>query len=94
MLAVNYSSMRDNFKDYCDKVTDDYETVIVTRKNDKNVVMISLEEYNNMKENLYIMSNKKDYDRLVTSKKQLEAGKKLVTKSIAELRTLEKWVKT
>ena len=48
--------------------------MIVTRKNDKNVVMISLEEYNNMKENLYIMSNKKDYDRLVTSKKQLEAG--------------------
>ncbi len=89
MLAVNYSSMRDNFKDYCDKVTDDYETVIVTRKNDKNVVMISLEEYNNMKENLYIMSNKKDYDRLVTSKKQLEAGKGTVAKSIEELRQLE-----
>ncbi|CDB23739.1 prevent-host-death family protein [Clostridium sp. CAG:557] len=89
MLAVNYSNMRDNFKDYCDKVTDDYETVIVTRKNDKNVVMISLEEYNNMKENLYIMSNKKDYDRLVTSKKQLEAGKGTVAKSIEELRQLE-----
>ena len=89
MLAVNYSNMRDNFKDYCDKVTDDYETVIVTRKNDKNVVMISLEEYNNMKENLYIMSNKKDYDRIVTSKKQLEAGKGTVAKSIEELRQLE-----
>lgn len=89
MLVVNYSNMRDNFKDYCDKVTDDYETVIVTRKNDKNVVMISLEEYNNMKENLYIMSNKKDYDRLVTSKKQLEAGKGTVAKSIEELRQLE-----
>ena len=89
MLSVNYSNMRDNFKDYCDKVTDDYETVIVTRKNDKNVVMISLEEYNNMKENLYIMSNKKDYDRLVTSKKQLEAGKGTVAKSIEELRQLE-----
>ena len=89
MLAVNYANMRDNFKDYCDKVTDDYETVIVTRKNDKNVVMISLEEYNNMKENLYIMSNKKDYDRLVTSKKQLEAGKGTVAKSIEELRQLE-----
>ncbi len=89
MLAVNYSNMRDNFKDYCDKVTDDYETVIVTRKNDKNVVMISLEEYNNMKENLYIMSNKEDYDRLVTSKKQLEAGKGTVAKSIEELRQLE-----
>ena len=71
MLVVNYSNMRDNFKDYCDKVTDDYETVIVTRKN------------------LYIMSNKKDYDRLVTSKKQLEAGKGTVAKSIEELRQLE-----
>ena len=89
MLAVNYSSMRDNFKDYCDKVTDDYETVIITRKNDKNVVMISLEEYNNMKENLYIMSNKKDYDRLVESKKQLELGKGIIAKSMAELRKLE-----
>ena len=89
MLVFNYSNMRDNFKDYCDKVTDDYETVIVTRKNGKNVVMISLEEYNNMKENLYIMSNKKDYDRLVTSKKQLEAGKGTVAKSIEELRQLE-----
>jgi prevent-host-death family protein len=89
MLAVNYSNMRDNFKDYCDKVTDDYETVIVTRKNDKNVVMISLEEYNNMKENLYIMSNKKDYDRLVASKKQLESGEGIVTKNMAELRKLE-----
>ena len=89
MLVVNYSNMRDNFKDYCDKVTEDYETVIVTRKNGKNVVMISLEEYNNMKENLYIMSNKKDYDRLVTSQKQLEAGKGTVAKSIEELRQLE-----
>ena len=42
-----------------------------------------------MKENLYIMSNKKDYDRLVTSKKQLEAGKGTVAKSIEELRQLE-----
>lgn len=89
MLAVNYSSMRDNFKEYCDKVTDDYETVIVTRKNDKNVVLISLEEYNNMQENLYIMSNKKYYDKLVESKNQLESGSRIVSKSFAELRELE-----
>jgi len=46
MLAVNYSTIRNNFKDYCDKVTDLDETVIVTRKNEKNVVLISLEQYN------------------------------------------------
>ena len=46
MLAVNYSTIRSRLKEYCDKVTDDYETVIVTRKDEKNVVIISLEEYN------------------------------------------------
>jgi antitoxin YefM len=46
MLAVNYSTIRNRLKDYCDKVTDNYETVIVTRKDEKNVVIISLDEYN------------------------------------------------
>lgn len=44
MLAVNYSTIRNNLKDYCDKVTDFSETVIVTRKGEKNVVMMSLEK--------------------------------------------------
>jgi antitoxin YefM len=46
MLAVNYSTIRNRLKDYCDRVTDDYETVIITRKDEKNVVIISLDEYN------------------------------------------------
>ena len=48
MLAVNYSTIRNKLKEYCDRVTDDRETVIVTRKDEKNVVIISLEEYNAM----------------------------------------------
>ena len=40
MLAVNYSTIRNNLKDYCDKVTDLHETVIVTRKDEKNVVIL------------------------------------------------------
>lgn len=46
MLAVNYSTIRNKLKDYCDKATDEHETVIVTRKNEKNVVLMSLDEYN------------------------------------------------
>ncbi|WP_455611476.1 type II toxin-antitoxin system Phd/YefM family antitoxin [Cloacibacillus porcorum] len=46
MLAVNYSTIRNNLKTYCDKATDMYETVIVTRKDEKNVVLLSLEKYN------------------------------------------------
>lgn len=58
MLAVNYTNFRENMKDYMDKATNDYETMIVTRKNNKNVVMISEETYNNLMENVYVMGNK------------------------------------
>ncbi|MCF2642210.1 MAG: type II toxin-antitoxin system Phd/YefM family antitoxin [Lachnospiraceae bacterium] len=74
MLAVNYTNLRDNMKNYMDKVTDDYETVIVTRKDNKNVVMISEEAYNNLMENVYVMGNKTNYDWLMESKSQLERG--------------------
>ena len=75
MLAVNYTYARDNFKDCCDSATNDCNPVIITRKDNKNVVLISLEEYNNLQENFYIMSDKKDYDRLLESKKQIEKGR-------------------
>lgn len=74
MLAVNYTNLRDNMKAYMDKVTDDYETLIVTRKDNKNVVMLSEEVYNNLVENAYIMGNKANYDWLMESKIQLENG--------------------
>lgn len=75
MLAVNYTNFRENMKDYMDKATDDYETMIVTRKNNKNVVVISEETYNNLMENVYVMGNKSNYDWLMESKEQLESGK-------------------
>ena len=74
MLAVNYTTLRDNMKTYMDRVTNDYETMIVTRKDNKNVVMISEETYNNLMENAYLLGNKANYDWLMESKEQLEKG--------------------
>ena len=74
MLAVNYTNLRDNMKRYMDQVTDDYETMIVTRKNNKNVVILSEETYNNLMENVYVMGNKANYDWLMESKVFTENG--------------------
>lgn len=74
MLAVNYSSLRDNMKSYMDQVTDDCETMIVTRKNNRNVVIISQESYNNLIENAHLLGTKANYDWLMESKAQLECG--------------------
>ena len=75
MLALNYSQFRENMKTYLDTVCDDYETLTVTRKDNRNVVVISEEAYNNLLENVYVMSNKANYDWLMESKAQYEAGR-------------------
>ena len=85
MLAVNYTTLRENMKRYMDRLTDDYETLIVTRKNNKNVVMMSEEAYNNLMENIYIMGNKENYNWLMESKKQLENGNVHLRKLAGEL---------
>ena len=74
MIATHYSEVRNNLKAYCDKATKDYETIIITRKNNENVVLMSEEEYNNLMENLYIRSNLKYYQKLVESIKEVEKG--------------------
>ena len=82
MLAVNYTNLRENMKSYMDRVTDDYETLIVTRKDNKNVVMLSEAAYNNLMENAYILGNKANYDWLMESKSQLEKENVSVKKLI------------
>jgi antitoxin YefM len=59
MIAANYSNVRENLKSYCDKVNDENETVIITRKDNKNVVLMSQDEYNNMLENIKIIKDPK-----------------------------------
>ena len=75
MIAVNYTQFRDQMKKHMDYVSDDYETLIVTRKENKNVVMISEKMYNNFLENMHLLGSKANYDWLMESKSQLESGK-------------------
>lgn len=74
MLAVNYTNARENFKSFCDKANDDMETIVITRKQGGNVVMLSEAVYNNIMENMFVRSNKESYERLIKSIEQLKAG--------------------
>lgn len=84
MLAVNYSTIRSNLKDYCDKATDENETVIVTRKDEKNVVLISLEQYNRV---MKALRNAEYLEKIDKSMQQIKEGK-VVTKTMEELEAM------
>ncbi len=75
MIAISYSAVRQKFKEYCDKATQDFETIIITRERGDNVVMLSETEYNNLLENLYVRSNPKYYNELLQSIEQLKKGR-------------------
>jgi len=72
MLAVNYSTIRNNLKNYCDEATDNGETVIVTRKEEKNVVILSLEKYNQL---IKAAQNAEYLSMIDRGIRQLESGK-------------------
>lgn len=73
MTAVNYTQFRDHMKSHMDEVTDNYDTLIITRKGNKNVVMISESTYNNMLENIHVRSSEANYKWLLESKAQWKA---------------------
>ena len=88
MLAKTYSDVRNNLKSVCDTITNNDEIVIVTRKNDNNIVRMSIDQYNNIIENMYVRSSRKNYERLLESVEELEAGK-TIAKDDEELKQYE-----
>lgn len=74
MEAITYSNARNNLKNIMDKVCDDQATYIITRKNNRNVVMLSLEEFNTITETLHLLSTPNNTKRLLQSIQEIEKG--------------------
>jgi antitoxin YefM len=74
MLAANPSEVRRNLKNFMDKVVDDNEALIITRPGGRDVVMLSKEEYDNIIENIHVLCNQANRERLLLGKKQAESG--------------------
>ena len=74
MKVVNYADLRLNLKHWLDKVVNDVEELIIRRKNNKDLVLISLDEYNSLKETAYL-SAVKNRDMLTKSIEDYKKGK-------------------
>jgi antitoxin YefM len=56
------------------KVFDDHEPLIITRKNNENVVLVSIDEYNSLTETSYLLSNEANAEHLRKSIEQYKSG--------------------
>jgi antitoxin YefM len=75
MEVLNYTEFRKNLTKSLNKVNDDSEVVIVSRSKGKNVVVMSLEEYNSINETLHLTTSKLNRKRLDEAIEEMDKGK-------------------
>ena len=74
MRTANYSELRNNLKAYLDGVINDSEPLLVHRAGNESVVVISLEEYNSIKETEYIMKSPAMMDIIRQGEREIKNG--------------------
>ena len=74
MVAITYSAARQNMASTMDSVCDDQAPIIITRKNKRSVVMLSLEEYNSLVETAYLLRSPKNAVRIFEAISELDSG--------------------
>lgn len=74
MNAITYSKARENLAHTITEVCRNHDPVIITKKGIESVVMMSLEDYESMKETTYLLRSPKNARRLLESIQQLEEG--------------------
>jgi len=74
MDAISYTAARANLSKTMEQVCQDHAPVIITRKRESAVVMISLEDYQAIEETAYLLRAPANARRLLESVAELEAG--------------------
>ncbi|MFJ7207495.1 type II toxin-antitoxin system Phd/YefM family antitoxin [Streptomyces sp. NPDC098789] len=74
MKTMTYSESRARYAEVLNSVTDDREEVVITRAGHDPVVIVSLEDYQSLKETAYLLRNPANARRLLASIDELESG--------------------
>lgn len=75
MDAISYTAARENLAATMDKVCEDRSPIIITRKREQSVVMLSLAEYEALEETAYLLQSPANAKRLMAARESLDAGK-------------------
>lgn len=75
MNVLTYSDTRARLKEVMDRVVDDHDPVVITRRSGEAVVMVSLSDWQAMEETTYLLSSPANAERLREGIAELDAGR-------------------
>ena len=73
--AITYTAARESLAATMDQVCHDRAPVIITRKRDQSVVMLSLDEYESLEETAHLLRSPINARRLLQAVENLAKGK-------------------
>ncbi len=74
MLTTTITDFRKDIRKYLDRVTNNFETLIINRGKDNGIVIISLNEYNSLRSTQHEMSSRSNEKRLDSAIEKLKGG--------------------
>ncbi|MCL1800585.1 MAG: type II toxin-antitoxin system prevent-host-death family antitoxin [Promicromonosporaceae bacterium] len=74
MKTMTFTSARENFASMYDSVLEDAEETVVTRQGHEPIVVLSLKEYESMRETMYLLRSPRNADRLLSAIARDRAG--------------------
>ncbi|WP_416211041.1 type II toxin-antitoxin system Phd/YefM family antitoxin [Frankia sp. Cr2] len=74
MRTMTYSESRARYAEVLTAVTDDREEVVITRAGHEPVVIVSLDDYQSLKETAYLLRSPENARRLLIAIDRLESG--------------------
>ena len=92
-IQTTYTNARANFAEYCSRVTEDRDTVIIQRRGAEDVALIAASELNSMLEVMHLLRSPKNAERLLTALHRAQTAlhraqsEQLPSQSIDELKT-------
>lgn len=75
MKTMSYTESRARYAEVLDSVAKDREEVIITRAGHDPVVIVSLEDYESLRETAYLMRSPANARRLLDAMERLEGGR-------------------
>jgi len=74
MKTMSYTESRARYAEVLDSVIDDREEVVITRAGHEPVVIVSLADFEALRETAYLMRSPANARRLLDAMERLEAG--------------------